>query len=50
MSLCARQSSPALGDSVLLYFHPTMEKLATAIANKCDGKSKVQYCIVTAKS
>ena len=41
-----RQSSPALGDQVLLYFHPTMEKLAKAIAGKCDGQSKVFSTII----
>ncbi|XP_076456527.1 uncharacterized protein LOC143290873 [Babylonia areolata] len=42
MSLTVRQTSPVLGDSVLLYYHPTMENLARTIANKCDGKSKGQ--------
>ena len=41
MSLSMRKSSPSIGDGVLLYFHPTMERLAKAIANKCDGQSKV---------
>ncbi|KAK7485678.1 hypothetical protein BaRGS_00023127, partial [Batillaria attramentaria] len=35
-----RQSSPTLGDTVLLYFHPSMEKLATEIATKCDGQKR----------
>ncbi|KAL8610658.1 hypothetical protein ACOMHN_047227 [Nucella lapillus] len=40
MSLTARQTSPVLSDSVLLYYHPSMENLARSIANKCDGQSK----------
>lgn len=41
MSLSVRQPSPIISDDVLLYYHPSMEKLATAIATKCDGQSKV---------
>lgn len=40
MSLIRRESSSGVGDSVLLYFHPSMEKLARAIAKKCDGQNK----------